>query len=424
MPVRAWRLDAAAIFLVAEGFGAFFQSVIYTVLAVYYVTVVGMNPFQLVLVGTVLEAAAALFEVPTGVIADVVSRRLSIVLGHLLFGVAFLLEGSVPLFAIILVAEVIRAVGESCLSGATQAWLADEVGEDRIGILFVRASQLRRVGGLLGIVVSVGLASIELKLPVLLGGGLAIVLAGCLSVTMPEHGFRPLQRTGWRPDLRRTATEGIRQLRLRPLLLVFLGIAATAGASSEGFDRLWEAHFLASFVFPDLGDLEPIVWFGIIDAVAALLSIGVAQAMTRLDLTDDRVVARYAVLANGGWLVAVSAFGLAPNFALALLAYWGVRIMKGVRQPLMSIWVTRTIPSRVRATVLSTLSQGDALGQMLGGPVVGAIGTAYSLRAAMVVTSLFHAPVLLLLLRARRLLDASAPTPASAPDSTPGGALP
>jgi hypothetical protein len=45
---------------------------------------------------------------------------------------------------------------------------------------------------------------------------------------------------------------------------------------------------------------------------------------------------------------------------------------------------------------------------MLGGPVIGLIGTAYSLRAAMVATTLLHLPSLVLLMRAHRLLDESA----------------
>ena len=401
-----WRqMDAAAVYLISEGVGAFIRALTYTVLAVYYVTAADLNPFQLVLVGTVLEAAILLLEVPTGVIADVFSRRLSILLGHLLWGAAFVLEGSAPLFAAILLAEVIRAVGECCLSGATQAWLADEVGEERIGTLFVRAAQIGRAGALLGIVASVGLASIQLNLPVIVGGALSIVLAGWLLVVMPEHGFRPLQRNSADGGLLRTAATGIRQFRERPLMLIFLGIAAAVGASSEGYDRLWEAHFLASFTFPSLGALEPIVWFGILNVVGLLLGILGAQALTRLDLTDDHVLARWGLLAHSGWLVSVIVLGLAPDFLVAVLALWAARVCKSIGGPLLSTWITRSIPSQVRATVISTLSQGDAFGQMVGGPVIGAIGTWHSLRAAIVATGLLHAPTLLLLTRARRMLD-------------------
>ena len=41
-----------------------------TVNLVYQATVVGLNPFQLVLVGAVLESTTFIFEVPTGIVAD------------------------------------------------------------------------------------------------------------------------------------------------------------------------------------------------------------------------------------------------------------------------------------------------------------------------------------------------------------------
>jgi DHA3 family tetracycline resistance protein-like MFS transporter len=420
LPVRARRLDAAVVYLISAGIGAFVRSLIFTVLTVYYVTAAGMDPLQLVLVGTALEAAILLLEVPTGVIADVFSRRLSILLGHLLFGVAYVLEGSVSLFSLIVLAELIRAIGECCLSGATQAWLADEVGEDRVGRLFLREAQLNRACALLGIVASVGLASVQLNLPIVVGGALSIGLSLFLLVTMPERHFRPLERTGWSSGLHQTAVAGVQQLRQHPLLLVFLGIAAAVGASSEGFDRLWEAHFLASYTFPALGALELIVWFGIFNAVGLLLGIAALQVVARLRVEDDRRIARATLLAHGGWLVAVIVLGLATDFAVAVAALWTARILKGVGQPLMATWITRSIPSEVRATVLSTLSQGDALGQMLGGPAIGAIGTVHSLRAALVTTGLLHAPVLLLLTRARRLLG----EPGSATPSSPAPATP
>ena len=58
---------------------------------VYHLEVVGLGPFQLVLVGTVLETSCFLFEVPTGVVADLYSRRRSVLIGIFLYGAGFLL---------------------------------------------------------------------------------------------------------------------------------------------------------------------------------------------------------------------------------------------------------------------------------------------------------------------------------------------
>ena len=47
---------------------------------VYHLEVVQLDAFQLVLVGTVQETSCFLFEMPTGVVADLYSRRRSVVL--------------------------------------------------------------------------------------------------------------------------------------------------------------------------------------------------------------------------------------------------------------------------------------------------------------------------------------------------------
>src|SRR5690349_692225 len=99
--------NAVAVYLLLTGGQALFFSMIATLNMVYQATIVGLSPFQLVLVGTVLESVCFLGEIPTGVVADVYSRRLSIILGVLLIGGGFTLEGGIPAFAAVLGAQVL-----------------------------------------------------------------------------------------------------------------------------------------------------------------------------------------------------------------------------------------------------------------------------------------------------------------------------
>ena len=48
---------------------------------VYRIETVGLDAFQLVILGTILEITIFSCEVPTGVVADTVSRRLSVIIG-------------------------------------------------------------------------------------------------------------------------------------------------------------------------------------------------------------------------------------------------------------------------------------------------------------------------------------------------------
>jgi DHA3 family tetracycline resistance protein-like MFS transporter len=205
------QLSATSIYLLLAGASAAFLAMVGTVSALYRVQTVGLNPLQLVLVGTVLESAVFLCEVPTGVVADVYSRRLSVIIGLFIMGIGFIVEGTFPLFAAALASQMIWGMGYTFTSGATEAWIADEVGEQNVGRVYLQGTQVAQFGRLLGIVISVSLATFGLNLPILLAGVFFIGLASFLLFTMPEHGFQPLsveERHSWRA-LGQTLQKGI-----------------------------------------------------------------------------------------------------------------------------------------------------------------------------------------------------------------------
>ena len=115
--------DAYIVYLTIEGLFSLFFYTIITVNLVYQVEVARLNPLQLVLVGTMLEATAFVFQVPTGVFADVLSRRLAIIIGVFLTGAGFILEGSIPRFETILLSQLGWGIGSSFINGAEEALL-------------------------------------------------------------------------------------------------------------------------------------------------------------------------------------------------------------------------------------------------------------------------------------------------------------
>lgn len=403
------RPRAYRVYLFLGGASAIFLQMIYTPLAVYYVQSVGLNPLQLVLVGTVLQVTTFLCEIPTGIVADLRSRRLSIIVGEILIGVCFVIEGSVPLFAAIVLAEIIRGVGLTFISGALEAWIADEIGEARVREAFLRYGQVRQIGGLIGLGIGVVLATRSLTLPIVLGGAALIALGLALVATMPESGFRPPgsgERAGWWRQLgaaRDTGLAGARLIRTVPVLPFLLAAGVVSGAFNEGIDRLNEAHFLRNFTFPAADRLAPVVWFGLINVGAIVLGLGAAEVVARRARGDDEAHAAALLLAFTALrVVAAITFGLAGNFALALVAYWAIPVLGTVGAPIRQAWLNRQLTPQTRATVFSVYGQADSLGQLLGGPAIGLVGTLYGLRAAMAVAGLLLTPALLLYARAPR----------------------
>ena len=92
------RLKAYPLYLLICFFQYVFFWMAFTVDSLYFVTTANLDPMQLVLVGTTLEVSIFIFEIPTGVVADLYSRRLSIIIGFFLTGIGFLVMGAWALF--------------------------------------------------------------------------------------------------------------------------------------------------------------------------------------------------------------------------------------------------------------------------------------------------------------------------------------
>ncbi|HEX5938860.1 MAG TPA: MFS transporter [Dehalococcoidia bacterium] len=399
------RLPAVPVYLLMTGCNGLFFATYATVATVYRVVEAGLSPFQVVLVGTVLEASAFLGEIPTGVVADVYSRRLSIIIGLVLIGLGFMVEGLFPTFGVILAAQVIWGVGYTFTSGAREAWIADEVGEDRVAGVFLRAAQVGQLGALAGIGLSVAIASADLGTALVVGGIGYVAMAAFLALFMAETGFSPTpapERSSW-GKMTATFEDGIGVVRRSAVLPAILAIAAIAGAASEGLDRLTDVHFLQNYTFPELGGADPIVWFGLISAGALLMSIAAAEFARRfMGSRDSSARVRLLVVFNSVLVAAVCIFGLAAGFYLALAAYWAARVMRQTMLPLQAAWLNEHVDSKVRATVFSMAGQFDAGGQIVGGPFIGLLANVASVRAALVAAGLALLPSLPLYARGLR----------------------
>jgi DHA3 family tetracycline resistance protein-like MFS transporter len=400
------RAGAYPVYLAMETAAAVSFALVFTVNMVYQVEVVGLGPLQLILVGTTLEAVVFLFEIPTGVVADVYSRRASILIGWFLIGAGFVVEGMIPRFEAMLLGQVLWGLGYTFTSGATEAWIADEIGEERAGPAYLRATQVGLIGSLAATFASASLGSLRLNLPIVLGGFLFLVFGLTLALVMPERGFQPAtreERQTWR-SMGRTIRDGVGIVRLRPALLTILVIGAIFGASSEGFDRLWTPHLLHDITLPSLGGLSPVLWFGIIRGVGMVLSLLAAEiARRRVVTTSHFSVARALLTVQAGLVASVGVFAVTKSFPLALVALWVIDPLREVKDPLYTAWVNQRLESRVRATVNSMAGQVDALGQILGGPALGLVAENASVAAAILAAAVLLTPGIALFGRTLRV---------------------
>jgi MFS transporter, DHA3 family, tetracycline resistance protein len=403
---RRWEPAFAYLFMQASASALF--SLAFNVNLVYQVMTVKLSPLELVLVGSALEATVLIFEVPTGLVADGFSRRLSVLVGLGLTGVSFLIQGSLPSFAWIVISQVVWGIGYTFTSGATTAWVVDEVGAAAAEPLFLRETRLSSLAAMAAVPLAVLLGSFNLAWPIILSGVAFLLLTLLLAAKMTETGFSPTRSgsvsLGHR--LAQSLGESIRLVSRHPDLRLLFGVSVLTGAASEGFDRLMTPHWIRDIGFPVVGGLAPVVWLAGIN----LLGLGLSAAGARwLERRLDRAGTHHpaAALASLTALTAAGslAFGLAGNFGLALAGTLGVRVCRALSVPLVLIWLNRSIPSDLRATVLSMEGQMDAVGQVAGGPLIGWVGSSVSIAAALMASAGVLLPATGLYLRPRPQME-------------------
>ena len=368
-------------------------------MAVYLVRELHLSPLQLVLMGTAMEAAVFLFEIPTGVVADTYSRRLSLVIGYLGTGAAWIAVGLVTAPSLIIALWGFWGFAYTFTSGAEQAWITDEVGVDRVGGVFLRAARFGQAGAVLGLVIQVAVGTLSLQAGVIIGGAFTLACGVVAAFFMPETGFvrRPgEQRASALAELRTTAVRGGRYARAQRIIMLLIGVELFLGMSSEAFDRLKEAHFLRDIGLPAVGQLDPVVWFGIFWLTGMVLNIAaIGSLIKRVEHGGQEVVARFLFGFTFLELGAMFLFALTGSTWVAIAGLLGVFFARNMQGPLYDTWLSEQISdSTVRATVFSITGQSNAVGQAGGGAALGVVGNVWGIRAALAGGALAIAPAL------------------------------
>ncbi|MBK9925565.1 MAG: MFS transporter [Anaerolineales bacterium] len=396
------KLNAKTVYLFIEFSAAMFFAMMFTVTSLYEATVAGLTPVQLILVGTTLEISAFVFEVPTGIVADVYSRRLSIIIGYILMGVGFLVEGFFPAFLPILLAQVIWGLGYTFTSGATQAWISDEIGEDDANKLFIRATQIGLFASLIGMGLATLVGANNVAMPLRVGSAGVLLIGFILAIIMPETGFHPTpreDRNTWQ-HMWYTFKQGVDTVRAKPRLMNIVFIGLFYGIYSEGFDRLWVKHLLDTFELPVIFGNNQVAFFAALRVAGTILTIfAVRFVEKRVDSSSSLAIGRAVLVVTAGISLAMFGFALSQILIISLILYLIIDALRDVHIPLQTAWVNQKLDSKVRATVHSMFGQVDAIGQMLGGPIVAVIAATGSAVASLVTSSLLLSPALFFIRR-------------------------
>ncbi|MBL8047970.1 MAG: MFS transporter [Chthonomonas sp.] len=369
----------------------------WTVALYFQDKVVGILPFQMVLLGTFSEITIFLCEIPTGIVADLYSRKLSVIIGLVLLGIGFFVQPFFASWAGLVVGMVLWGLGETFLSGAFEAWVADELphepGAPSAPTMFIRGSQSQQLGYVAGLWVAVIVGQHNLAWPGLASGGVFAIMAVMALVLMSEKGFHRAaesERSTWQ-HFGHTLRTGLAIAGRKPLLRDALMVVFFIGLASEAFDRLWTKH-ITNIGMPQTLPSE-IYWFAILNTLAIAGAFCFMTMVRRRGMERDGwVVIRLIRALLFALIAATLAFALAGQFWLAAAGLVIGRAIRRCLDPLTSAWVNDHAEPEVRATMLSMKGQSHGLGELLGGPALGAISSLRSVSAALIASALTNTP--------------------------------
>lgn len=418
------KLPAETIYYLRHAVSGFASGLIFTSIWVLYYTVMELSLVQVSLLFVVLTVSSLVFEIPTGILADVYSRRLSVILGGGLIGCAYILIGSYPIFAVVLLAGFVEAVGDTFISGALQAWITDEVGEANAGGVFLRARQVATPAHWAGVLLSIALAArLNYQAPIILGGALWLVLTVALVLCMPETKFqRAAEPVRLKPQYLLAALkvswatfmDGARTVRGSRTLQALFFAMLLGSAFTDGFYKFSRAHILLSFDLPTitlplLGALKDNLWLGLLEMLQGLFYLAGAEVVRRkVRLERTGTSARTLMALYSLMLAALFVFAFTGHIGLAMAAWVVVCGLQDLGEPIMEAWLNQNIPSRVRATVISMSSQTGQIGALGSSTGLGAFGDHFGVRSALKLLGAILLPLILIYRRNARVLPVGA----------------
>jgi MFS family permease len=330
----------------------------------------GLSLTQITMLDVPFFLLVVLAEVPTGAVADRFGRRVSLMLGSLMFAVAVFVFGVADNYAIILVSYTAWGLGLTFQSGADAAILYDSLKA------IDREHEFQRINGRLW-----AIASGAPVLAILIGAPLAaatsftfvITISAVIAICAVPVAFSMHEPRGEHSSEHehyfQTVTTGVRDAWRQPSLryiILYSGILNAVTFTPLIFVQPFlDEH---GVVTENLG-----LWQAPVRGAGVVAALLVARVVAR---TGDRN-AFFAMPAA----LAIAMFSLAGIDALWVYGvFLAVGVVAGMQNPVLATYVNRRIPSERRATMLSVQNVVASFLLAIMEPSSGALADTLGLR--------------------------------------------
>jgi MFS family permease len=334
----------------------------------------GLSNLEAFTANAFFTAGMVLFEVPTGIVADTLGRRMSYLLGTVTLSASTLLyvllwQTGAPLWQWAVV-SILIGLGFTFFSGAVEAWLVDALAATgftgTMESVFGRGQVVVGAAMLGGSVAGGFIAQqTSLGVPFVLRGLILIVMFVVALRLMHDIGFTP--QKGDRPlaEMRKVAAASIDYGWRVPAVRWLMVEAMFVGGVG-----VYAFYALQPYLLELYGDPHAYQIAGLVAAIVAGAQIlgGVAAPWIR-----GRFHRRTsALIATAGLsVVTLALIGLIESFwaVVGLIVVWA--LLFAATMPIRQTYLNGLIPSQQRATVLSFDSLMASSGGVWAQPALG-----------------------------------------------------
>jgi MFS family permease len=340
----------------------------------------GLSNLEAFAANAFFTAGMVLFEVPTGIVADTIGRRVSYLLGTLTltastFLYVLLWEIGAPFWEWALV-SMLLGLGFTFFSGAVEAWLVDALTatgfEGELETVFGRGQVVTGIAMLTGSAAGGFIAEqTSLGVPFVLRGVILIAMFGVAYWAMHDVGFTA--ERGGRPlaEMRRISANSIEYGWRVPAVKWLMVEALFIGGVG-----IYAFYALQPYLLELYGDPDAYQVAGLVAAIVAGAQIAGGIAAPRVRRLFHRRTSALIAMA-GLSVVALGLIGLVESFwaVIGLIVVWG--LLFAATMPIRQAYINGLIPSRQRATILSFDSMMSSAGGVWTQPALGRAADAW-----------------------------------------------
>jgi MFS family permease len=357
------KLDNAKKLAIITFFSNFY---FYNHIGTLYQQTRGLNLLQVSSIWSIIVGTIFLAEVPTGVIADRIGRKWSVVIALFLQALGEYLYFFAKNYVTFVFIAILAGIGYAFLSGANEALVYDSLPEDN------RETNMKKSMGLIGSAYQLAFFAapifgglivsqlvLEKFLTAILLTAISVTIALLISLTLkePQDSDQPAAESPLT-----IFREGLIEIRNSKRLQWLIAIAVLTSTFSNALISLYQPYFAEASV--------PTFWIGASLSFGGLLAFILQKYAYRIEQKLGKL-GFFIISVWPGIMYILLAMASIPALLIPffILAYASMEL----RTPLLSSYKNEQVQSKNRATVLSLFNMFAMLYVALMGLVFGKI---------------------------------------------------